>query len=308
MNNSIRSYDYYLKIFNNFKIYSNKDFVFEIDSWINWPITSVVWLTHWNEISWLILFDYLINEFDIRKKIKKWKINLIIWNFKAFLTKTQDWLLCRRYLEKDFNRVWWEDWEKYEYKRKNEIKKYIDESNALIDIHTTSNPSTPMIFPVNNNKLSNEIVEKFIWEFVIHNILDKLNWVCLADYHWKQNKNNISIAFEWWEHFDNKTIENVKYNILMFLNKMWNISENIYTSEKYIKKNLYVYHVEKAKSLDYKFTYSHTPKSFDFIKKWVQISLDWEEKIYCNNDSYILMPAKKIYYIWEEAFYLSKEK
>ena len=275
------------------------NWIIEIDSLIKWQTISIVALTHWNEIVWLEVIKYLINEFEIKKKLKKWKINLIIWNIEAGK-------LWKRFKDVDLNRVW--SFEKkykwtYEYLRWKELKNILLESDIVLDIHSTKSPSEPFIVPLKwvENKLINSLNAKY----VINNLIPFLHWIPLISFVKNNNPLSKCLVIESWQHSSESTIILSIENTLKILEFYWFINENI-SLNKIEKIHYKIFDVIYAKSLNVKFHYSSRPKSFDEIEKWEKILFDWKNNVLASKDLSILMPSIPEY-TWREIWYLMKK-
>jgi succinylglutamate desuccinylase len=289
-----------INLYNKIFWIDNTKWVLEIDSWKKWKIFTIVACTHWNEIAWLYVMDYLLNIFEIRKKMKKWKIIFILWNLEAMKKRI-------RFINYDFNRIWWfEDKYKnsYEYNRALEIKKYIDESDILLDIHSTSLKSDPF-FVLTSDYIERWLLKYLRVSFSIENITTFLNWKILARYMSEQKNWNFSLAIEAWSHLSEKTIDLSiinTLNILTYFNFFeWKLIEEKKYDTYLVKECI------KSKTLNIKYIYNKKPKSFDIIKKWEILLKDWEEEIIVHSDYLTLMPSYPTYK-WEEICYLIKKK
>ena len=281
MNNKI------LEKFNNW--------ILTIDSWIKWWTITIVACTHWDEVVWIEVLRYLLEKLDIKNNILKWKINLIIWNLRWY----KEW---KKFIDTDFNRVWgFEDTleNTYEYKRAKEIKNMIWESDYILDIHATTNPSPSFIIPI---WIDSDLIKAFNVKYIIKNILWFLHWLPLIGYVKKQNSNIKWFVIEAGQVWDNDTTDLAISNTLTFLEFYWFIEWkwfNIF-NKKIFKLDKCLY----ANTMDISFKYTkNTPKSFQKINKWSYIYVDWDNFIYSGNDYYSLMPTLPRY-IWEEILYL----
>jgi len=271
--------------------------IIEIKSWNDWKIVTLVACTHWDELIWDVVFKFLLNDFNIKEKIKKWSLNLVIWNLEWYK-------IWKKYIDKDFNRIWElkeEDKEKYEYKRAIEIKDIIIKSDFLFDLHSTTNPSPFFLIP--NWKFEKNYLESFNCEYVVEDILDFLHWKPLVSYVSDNNKTAKTMVMEcfWQKKEEEKIYIN---NVINYLNKTWIIDEKLpFEIEKQKPTIFKVKKAIHAKSMDVVFKYSENPKSFDFIKTWELVFIDWNESYFAENDFTILMPTKPRY-IWEEIMYV----
>ncbi len=275
----------------------------EFENWIlkirsnkKWKTCTIVACTHWDEPIWYYIFDYLLNNFNLKKNINKWNINLVIWNEKAMY-------MNKRFIDKDFNRIWdfsKEDQNTYEYNRAKEIKDILLSSDYVFDLHSTTSPSPFFLIPWDN--IDNNIFHKFNVDFVIKNILDFLHWMPLVKYVEKNNYNSRCLVMEWY--LKNKSdLNKAINNVLNYLNYNWFISniEDSYYSPLILNTKKAIY----ANSMNIDFIYSKNPRSFDKITKWEIILKDNKKELFSDDDYYILMPTHPRY-IWEEIWYLLK--
>ncbi len=278
----------------------NSNWILEIDSWKAWKIIWISACTHWNERAWLYVMDYLLNTLDIKKRLKKWKLIFIAGNIKAIEKDI-------RFIDVDFNRIWWFE-EKYkntyEYKRALEIKPFLDKLDILLDIHSTSLDSDPF-FITTSDYIEKDFLKYIKADYSIENIVWFLNWKVLSWYMWEQKKWNFSFVIEAWSHHSQKTIDLSILNSLNLLKYFWYLDWELEEQKEY--KTYIVKECIKAKSMDIKFLYSDNPKSFDKIKVWEEIMLNWEEKVISDINWYTLMPSYPKY-IWDEICYLMEKK
>lgn len=302
----MKSYEEIKSILENIRQRADKNGVITLNSNENTEyVVSIIALTHWNEVSWLFVLDYLLREFNIEKKLKHWTLQLILGNYEAFYRQTYDDRMSLRFIDRDFNRVWGEEGLWYEYQRREELIPYIQKSNAVLDIHSTSMPSTSMLIPASMNPQTTKVCKNMKSRYVLQGITSKLNGVCLVQYHSNLNKQNVSLLIECGQHFDPWSIEEAKYNTLAFLSSLGIIEEIQYEGSPV--SILDIFHCHYAQHTDIEYKYSPTPKSFDILETGTVIAKIWNEDIVCHQDSTIVMPSKKIVYVWEEAWFLAKE-
>ena len=283
-----------IKIYN--KIFKdNNNWIIEVDSGKPWKTFTVVASTHWNETAWLFVFDYLLNDFDIESKLKSWKIILIVWNIEAF----KKW---KRYIDFDFNRIWdFEDKYKdsYEFKRAMQIKEYLDKSDILLDIHSTTLKTEPF-FIITSDYIEKDILNHINASYLIKNIKSFLSWKLLSSYMSEQKKWNFSMVLEAWSHNSESTRELSKHNTINIL-KYYNLID--WEAEKFSMDSFEVKKCIKAKSKDIKYLYHDNPESFQKIGQAEHIMYNWEELIISEDDYFTLMPSQANH-IWDEILYL----
>ncbi len=280
----------YKKIF-----WNSKNSIITIDSWKPWKTISIIACTHWNEVSWIFVFEKLLEEFDIKNKLKNGKLNLIFGNIDAFFEN-------KRFVDIDMNRLWSleKEFEKYkDFERVKKIAPYLKNSDIIIDLHSTTTPSDAFIIPVSN--FPKKDLDYLKSDYVIYWILEFLNWIVISAI----NKNAISLVLEAWQHIDKKTIEISTFNVIILLQRFGFIEKEI--EEKIISKKYFkISERYKAKSMNITYTYNQNPKSFQEIPKNTEILKDDWKSWFTNEDVTVLMPSPPRY-IGDEICYLMKE-
>lgn len=294
------------ELFDRFKDVSWENLVYTIDSWKPWKTVTFVALTHGNEVSGLYVFDHLLNELNIWENLLSWKLHLVVWNHHAHLEKDDLNPYWKRFLDMDFNRVWDNSWETKTYERKDEILKYVEEADILLDIHSTSLPSDSMLIPATSNEETWELSDKMEADYVLFNIIDKLNGRCLAMHNAVMKEESVSFVLEWGQHFDGESVKKAVKNALVILEhaEMYDLILDKGSNEK---KMLDIYHCHYADHLDINYKYSDNPTSFDYIEKWELIAETPNGKIIMPEDGYIVMPTIKLSKLGEEVLYLARE-
>lgn len=94
--------------------FNNIEWVTFLDSGVSWSILWVSVCTHWWEVVWLDILNYLFNEIDIKNNLLKWQIYFIVNNIKAankMLDLINNWkqitqqdLIETRFIDENMNR------------------------------------------------------------------------------------------------------------------------------------------------------------------------------------------------------------
>ncbi len=268
--------------------YKNTYWITIIDSNKAWKNLAIFAITHWNEPVWLQIFDYLVNDFNISKKLKKWKIFLIANNIKAYkkYRKTKD-ISSYRFLDDNLNRISNKDFKKwsYEFKRLDELKEIFKEIDLAIDLHSVSKWND-IIWLCDKKHL--KTAKSF---FNVETILIDNMWKTWA-LIWEFLRNNKEAYWiECWNHISNDGFEKAKENILNFLQKFSSI-ENVKITNNF--NEVYEFAKEiKVKTNNFKFT-KDFKWWFNKIKIWEVYSIDWEEELKNNfwKDIFLGIPAK----------------
>ncbi len=248
---------------------------------------------HGNEICGIKAFEELIPKL----KINAGKVNFVYGNVKAIEKN-------KRQIDVNLNRIFKpekglskKEKESYEYQRAKELKKIFNQSDALLDIHSSRNKkSIPFaIVAAKNFSLAKKMPFK-----IISSNWDKIEPGGTDDYMNRQNK--INICAECGYNLDLKSILMAKKIILIFLQLMGNITPTIKLPD-YKQKSIKAYSVYQNKNKHFRLAKKF--KDFEKIKKNTLIGFDGKEKIYCHNDSYIIF-ARNCKNINEDAFVLGK--
>ncbi|PLX26208.1 hypothetical protein C0580_00445 [Candidatus Parcubacteria bacterium] len=268
--------------------------VISLDSGKPGKITTIVAGIHGNEICGMKAFAKLIPNI----KIIAGKVNFVYGNLRAIEKNVRE-------IDVNLNRLFRPDDElteteksSYEYSRSQKLKKLFDQSDALLDIHSSRNEnSVPFAIVA---KQSFDIAQKMPFK------IKSSGWDIVEpggtdDYMNRQNK--INICAECGYNLDPESIKRAQDIIKIFLKLMGNIDEDIklYNGEQKLIHAYYIYHTKTNNfKLNKKF------KDFEFIKKDTLIGIDGEEKIVASEDSYIIFALNKNQ-IGVEAFILGKK-
>jgi predicted deacylase len=123
------------------------DYVTRLDSGKPGPHVIVQALTHGNELSGAITLDYLFKE---KFQPSSGVVSFIFANVAAYALWDPQNPDGNRFVEEDFNRVWSDDVLKgprdsVELRRARELVNYIDTADYLLDLHSMSAPSAPLM-------------------------------------------------------------------------------------------------------------------------------------------------------------------
>lgn len=289
-----------MKIKNNYKNINN---CVLIDSWIPWPIVSIFSGIHWDEISWIKANK---NFYD---KVKSWEINLKKWKLILVLEANEQAIKINdRQVKYNLNRLFkskLEDIDDYEYKRAWELKSILNESDYLLDLHSTSGPSIPFIF----SEIQNLDFAKQLGVSQIIAWWNELGWIISGDTEtYINSKSWVWFTFEAWNHTNPNWEKNAYQMILNFLSYLWFIDKNYFkiiggNKKEYIKmKSAYI-----AKTNNFKYLI-HDIENFKKIEKWTIIWKDNKNEVIAENNMVFIMPKKEdIIKKWEEIFFIWEE-
>lgn len=198
--------------------YKKVKWISVIDSGKEWENIWIFALTHWNEPVWIDIFNYLVNNFKISEKIKKWKIFFVSVNIMAYKNylKNKD-IEKNRFIDHNMNRISNKKFENYSYEfnRLKDLKGVFSEIDIAIDLHSVSKwddviwitdikylEESKKIFDV-ENILVDDIwnTGAIIWDFIKTG--KEAYWIECWNHLWK-------IAFNNW-----------KNNVLNLLKSKW---------------------------------------------------------------------------------------
>lgn len=287
----------------NFKKYKDYSNTYVFDTGIKWPTITILWWIHWDEIVWINVIDTIVKQIKNNEiNLLKWKLILAYWNEEA-ISKWVRWVdynMNRIFLEKyikDFKYNW------LEVLRMRKIVEILDETDVLLDIHSTSSKSVPFMFAEDlKNELEvakNTWIKKIIfwWE---NNDSDQIRWDTNSYVH-KQWA--IAFTLECWQHKSKEAFSiwyDVLVNILMYYGFI--LDKN---KEKKEVDLVEMYWVEITKY--WKFKFMDWIENFSNIKVWDLIWFDWNNKIIAKENFIILLPKYIDTNPWDEIFYYWKK-
>ncbi len=176
-----------------------------IDSWIPWPVLTILWWIHGNEVCWVQTLDILSQKLNI----KRWKVFLMYGNLRAIDTNA-------RQIDCNLNRMFRDDatmnefeMNSYEYLRSREIMKYLDQSIWCLDLHSSPSFGSPAL--IITEEACNSIIEWFPFSRRCYGFSEmEPGWT--DGYMFRNGK--VGICVECWYHKDSdaflKWLESVK--------------------------------------------------------------------------------------------------
>ncbi len=232
--------------------------------------------THGNEICGVEAFKKIIPKLKIDSGV----VYFVIANPQAVLINKRfvDFNLNR--LFKLNNRYPKEIKNTYEYKRAQFIKRLLDHSEALLDIHSTTNKCEPFIICEKNAK---NIVDYFPKSFkrIVHGF-DAIEEGGTDGYMYRKGK--IGICIECGEHNNPKSIINATNAIKVFLEKRGHITKkNLIKNKREVLMMDFLY-----KTKTDSFVLSKKFDDFTNIKKGELIGIDGKKDIISTQDSVIV--------------------
>ncbi len=245
-----------------------------IDSQKPGPTITIIAGTHGDEICGVKAFKKVIPNIQL----KKGKVYFILGNLKAIKLNKRQYQTNLNRLYKDDSLIDIKTKKCYEYKRSREIIPYLNESDALLDIHSSMNKnSTPFAICEKN-------IVKIAKVLPVKTIATGFNAMEPGGTDgYMFSKGKIGICIECGNHISDLSNYNAIESIYKFLNYfgMVDIPKT---------KTVNVYFIYKTKN---NFKPIKCFRDFESIKKGSLIGYDGGKKIIAKKDSFILFPVKR---------------
>lgn len=241
------------------------------------PTSVIMAAVHGNEICGIKAFKKIISKLEVEKGT----VHFIVGNPRALKTNKRyiDFNMNRLFLKKSFSK---KIRETYEYKRAQYIKKFLDESDALLDIHSTTNKSEPFIIcekgSFNVAKSLPKEFKKIVYGF------DDIEPGGTDGYMNKQGK--VGICIECGQHLDKKSTIIASKAIQTFLENRKHINLTKAKNPNIKKQIIRIDSMYNTKSNS--FVLIKTFNDFTPIKKGEIIGIDGDTIVYAKNNSIIL--------------------
>ncbi len=251
-----------------------------IDSWIPWPILTILWWIHGNEVCGVQTLEILASQL----KIKKWKVFLLYWNLRAIDANV-------RQIDCNLNRMFRDDAtmteserQSYEYQRSREIIPFLDQSDACLDLHSSPSIGSPAL--IITEETCNAIVESFPFSRRCYGFSEmEPGWT--DGYMFRNGK--VGICVECGYHNDSdaflKWLESVKQFLLYYdmLSDVTIFPSNFSKEEKIIYRAKTAY---KTKTNNFRVVKVFS--DFENITAGQMIWYDWWNPVYAQNTGAIL--------------------
>jgi len=210
-----------------------------------------------------------------------------------------------RFYESNLNRLFREDnllseneRRSYEYGRAQFLKKYLDQSDALLDVHASSNPHSKQFVICEKN--ASETVKYLPFDLVVNGFDDIEPGG--TDYYMNRI-GKIGICIECGNKEKPESIKKAIDSILDFLSARGHITNKLLKPNKQDCVQIYYLYITKTDNFNLNRKFS----DFEEIKKNEIIGIDGKEKITTKKDSVILF-AHDRKQIGEEAFLLGEKR
>jgi uncharacterized protein len=265
---------------------TNIPFSYLLDTKAKGPTVTIIGGIHGNETCGVETFYWLKEKFPLNNKIDCGKLYIILGNPKAAE-------LGQRYFEEDLNRQF--DTKSnsfklsYEGLRAKEIKTILKKTDFLLDIHSTSSPSTPMSCSEGKNK-DMKIAATLGVKYITTNWDGKLKEGCAAD-EWMAKIGKIGITIECGSHKSHTSTPFAKQTAIRFLNAIGMIDTK---AKPLLKKPKVIKITENIYPTHDSFQFTKNFKSFDPIPKGSVYAIENGKKLKAKENYLIIMPNKNI--------------
>lgn len=247
-----------------------------IDSGLPGPIVTIIGGTHGDEICWVQALDLICDTL----KVKKWKLYLIYGNIEAIEKNTRQIDLNLNRMYRDDSTFTSEDIKTVEYKRSREIIPYLDESDALLDLHSSPSIGSPA-FIICEEKCR-DVIDRFPFETVCYGFTDMEPG---GTDGYMNSRGKIGICVECGNHLDATARDKALISITRFLEYFDMIDSN--STESTPTKSIYTATLAyKTKTTSFKVAKKFS--DFENITLWQLIGYDGDEAIYSDFDGKIL--------------------
>ncbi len=243
------------------------------------PISVIMAGVHGNEPCGVKAVDKILS--ILKQKIIKGKVIFLLGNPLALKEE-------KRFVDANLNRMFksipkYDEKFSYEYHRAKFLMSVLDQADALLDLHSTRNPSKPYAFVERLNQGN---------KLVLSNLPVEISKVVFAanDFHpgcsegYMYQNGKIGICVECGQHEDPSSVRVAETSILTFLNSRGHfIGEpklKDYAREFFCFSEIYFTKVN--------FTPKKVFPDFTYVKKGTIIGIDGNEKVKAQKNSYVL--------------------
>lgn len=247
-----------------------------IDSGLPGPVVTIIGGTHGDEICWVQALDTIRDTL----RIKKWKLYLIYGNIEAIEKNTRQIDLNLNRMYRDDSTFTEEEKNTIEYKRSREIIPYLEQSDALLDLHSSPSIGSPAFIICEEN--CRDVIDRFPFETVCYGFTDMEPG---GTDGYMNSRGKIGICVECGNHLDTTARDKALISITRFLEYFDMIDRG--SKESTPTKSIYTATLAyKTKTTSFKVAKKFS--DFENITFWQLIGYDGDEAIYSDFDGKIL--------------------
>ncbi len=289
---------------------ANQDAVLTLDSGLPGPTASVVALTHGNEVTGVVTAQRVLQGLrDGALKQRSGRLQIVLANYEI-LQEADDFDDLVRFKFEDMNRIWAKPGgSEHEHLAKERIRPYIEQSDHVIDLHSTNRASTAIGILMGYEAGRIEAMRRHLdTPYVLLEAEKFLNGMSLVEFHQNTRKSGLSLVIEAGQHFDFTTIEtNVEntVNLLKHLDILEGNPTDLTEQPKVLK--VYASGIAKTAGKAISWKYSDNPEGFDFVESGTHICDLNGEAVVVDRDTYIVMQQVEALHAGKEMYYLAAE-
>jgi predicted deacylase len=300
---------------------ANQDQVLIFDSGKPGPIVSVCALTHGNEISGVLTAAEIVQNIQNESlALGVGQLQVLLSNYEI-LNDATGFEALARHRGIDLNRIWADDREVIaqgpgsgEFLVRDRLLPYLHQSDCLIDLHSTSQPSTAIgILLTDSADTQSKVVQELEVPYVLTNIDEFINGCAMIDRHRqslrdaeKQNA-GFSLVIEAGQHFDFSTVATNTANVTRLL-QGFGVLAGKSPPPAQPPLLLEVYYVGIAQQAGHiiEWLYTENPAGFDRIEDGQPVCKFHDELITSEGETYVVMPQLQAMNAGQEIFYLAR--
>ena len=289
---------------------ANQDAVLTLETDVPGPTVSVVALTHGNEVTGVVTAQRVLQALRTGElKQRSGKLQIVLANHEI-LREARDFDDLVRFKFEDMNRIWAKPGGgEHEYLAKERIRPYIEQSDHVIDLHSTNRASTAIGILMGYEAGRVDAMRRYLdTPYVLLEAEKFLNGMSLVEFHQTTRKNGLSLVIEAGQHFDFTTIDTNVDNTVNLL-KYLEILEGEPSGPSAQPKILQVYAsgIAQAAGNVISWKYSDNPEGFDFVESGTHICDLNDEAVVVDRDTYIVMQQVEALHAGKEMYYLASE-
>lgn len=247
-----------------------------IDSGLPGPIVTIIGGTHGDEVCWVQALDIIRDTL----RVKKWRLYLIYGNIEAIEKNTRQIDLNLNRMYRDDSTFTESEKNTIEYKRSREIIPYLEQSDALLDLHSSPSIGSHAFIICEEN--CRDVIDRFPFETVCYGFTDMEPG---GTDGYMNSRSKIGICVECGNHLDATARDKALISIIRFLEYFDMIERG--SIETTPAKSIYTATLAyKTKTTSFKVAKKFS--DFENITLWQLIGYDSDEAIYSDFDGKIL--------------------
>lgn len=273
---------------------------FVLDSGTPWITVAIFWWVHGNEIAWVQAIKLLLDTWkQWTFHIQSGKIICAYWNERAIIANKHNvGLNLNRLFRKN---ILTSQGSVYEINRAKELAQILDESDVLLDIHSTSSDSIPFIFSESDTESIH-----YAQAFPVQYIITWWSDICGNLISW-DTQTYMALQKKLWYTIEcgnhqSSNARSIGYNsILHLLNKLKMTDTLVWTNENFKGNIIQMYDIATTNTGMFKFSRNY--KNFEPIQEWDIVGHENWEAYKAKETSLMLLPNYEPLKSWDEIFY-----